>query len=286
MKVRSHAQQWLCRLSIQLLLLISESCQATCAHNDASVLQDAYLALGLGQLDLQQTPHVPCSCLCASKGNCAQSHEHAGIRIAYAALLPMWPPHQMAKTVIVQNCHHGLQYSGLEAYRMLSTGIPQKKLSIIMLMQGIKATRSKPNPYLYQALALMATELGYAEEARQWFMEGTKTLLVCSLRPVFLKHDGIIMPFVVCMQKQLAAGSQGLLAMAAAAVLHYSASLSSCSSSYCAVLTGLSLSVLTSASICKLDVYSMIMQHLSQAWVCSIVKNPGIGVLSCIGVLI
>ena len=54
-------------------------------------------------------------------------------------------------------------------------------------MQGIKATRSKPNPYLYQALALMATELGYTEEAREWFMEGTKTLLVCLFSPV-LNH--------------------------------------------------------------------------------------------------
>ena len=67
------------------------------------------------------------------------------------------------------------------------------KLSIITVMQGIKATRSRPNPYLYQALALMATELGYTEEAREWFMEGTKTLLVCSSSSIFLKHDGITM---------------------------------------------------------------------------------------------
>lgn len=45
-------------------------------------------------------------------------------------------------------------------------------------VQGIKATKSKPNSYLYQALALMATELNYTEEARQWFMEGTKTVMV------------------------------------------------------------------------------------------------------------
>ncbi|DBA72955.1 hypothetical protein WJX79_002845 [Trebouxia sp. C0005] len=44
-------------------------------------------------------------------------------------------------------------------------------------MKGIKATKSKPNSYLYQALALMATELNYTEEARQWFMEGTKTVM-------------------------------------------------------------------------------------------------------------
>jgi len=45
-------------------------------------------------------------------------------------------------------------------------------------VQGIKATKSRPNSYLYQALALMATELKYMEEARQWFMEGTKTVMV------------------------------------------------------------------------------------------------------------
>ena len=56
-----------------------------------------------------------------------------------------------------------------------------------MCMQGVKATRDKPNAYLYQALALMATELGYTEEARQWFTEGTKTLMVrCAWTPRLL----------------------------------------------------------------------------------------------------
>lgn len=61
-------------------------------------------------------------------------------------------------------------------------------------MQGIKATRSKPNPYLYQALALMAAELKYTEEAREWFMEGTKTLLVRFLSSClawFVNHNGL-----------------------------------------------------------------------------------------------
>ena len=49
-------------------------------------------------------------------------------------------------------------------------------------VQGIKATKSRPNSYLYQALALMATELKYTEEARQWFMEGTKTVMVSCQR--------------------------------------------------------------------------------------------------------
>ena len=33
----------------------------------------------------------------------------------------------------------------------------------------------------------MATELGYTEEAREWFMEGTKTLLVGSPSSNFLE---------------------------------------------------------------------------------------------------
>lgn len=70
----------------------------------------------------------------------------------------------------------------------------RSNLTCSIASQGIKATRSTPNPYLYQALALMATELGYTEEARQWFMEGTKTLLVCSFSCMLLKHDGIILP--------------------------------------------------------------------------------------------
>ena len=45
----------------------------------------------------------------------------------------------------------------------------------------MKATRANPNSYLYQALALMATELRYTKEAREWFMEGTKTIMVSKL---------------------------------------------------------------------------------------------------------
>ena len=48
----------------------------------------------------------------------------------------------------------------------------------VCVMQGIKATSSKPNSYLFQALALMATELKYTEEARQWYMQGTRTVMV------------------------------------------------------------------------------------------------------------
>ena len=49
--------------------------------------------------------------------------------------------------------------------------------------QGIRNTRSAPNPYLYQSLAVMAAELKRTEEARRWFMAGTRTLKVgpCTL---------------------------------------------------------------------------------------------------------
>lgn len=86
--------------------------------------------------------------------------------------------------------------------------------------QGIKATRSTPNPYLYQALALMATELGYTEEARQWFMEGTKTLLVCSLSCLLLKHDGIMVSStLICLRVACSCSSPGCSGKAAPAAL-------------------------------------------------------------------
>eukprot|EP00884_Botryococcus_braunii_P022420 jgi/Botrbrau1/8862/Bobra.50_2s0019.1 len=44
-------------------------------------------------------------------------------------------------------------------------------------MKGVIKTRSTPNPYLYQSLALLAGEMGYVEEARKWFREGTSTVL-------------------------------------------------------------------------------------------------------------
>lgn len=62
--------------------------------------------------------------------------------------------------------------------------------SSLLYVQGLKATRDKPNPYLYQALALMATELRYTEEARQWFLEGTKTIMVSLLMLLKLCHFG------------------------------------------------------------------------------------------------
>ncbi len=48
-----------------------------------------------------------------------------------------------------------------------------------MSQQGIQACRRQPqsqNAYLYNALAVMASELGRVEEARAWFEEGTRTL--------------------------------------------------------------------------------------------------------------
>ena len=45
-------------------------------------------------------------------------------------------------------------------------------------MQGIRATVAAPNPFIYLELAIMATELKYTEEARDWFMEGTKAIRV------------------------------------------------------------------------------------------------------------
>ena len=42
--------------------------------------------------------------------------------------------------------------------------------------RGLEATVSKPNPYLYQSLAVLAADLDRPEEARKWFRAGTKTL--------------------------------------------------------------------------------------------------------------
>ena len=44
------------------------------------------------------------------------------------------------------------------------------------MLQGIRATQERPNPFLYQSIAMLAGEMGYIEEARQWFREGTSTL--------------------------------------------------------------------------------------------------------------
>ena len=33
-----------------------------------------------------------------------------------------------------------------------------------------------PNPHLYQSIAVLAGEMGYLEEARRWFREGTRSI--------------------------------------------------------------------------------------------------------------
>ncbi len=42
--------------------------------------------------------------------------------------------------------------------------------------QGIRATEGMPNPHLFQSIAVLAGEMGYVEEARRWFREGTRTI--------------------------------------------------------------------------------------------------------------
>lgn len=42
----------------------------------------------------------------------------------------------------------------------------------------MKATSERPNPYLYQSLAVLAAEMGLVEESRKWFSKGTHTLVV------------------------------------------------------------------------------------------------------------
>jgi hypothetical protein len=46
----------------------------------------------------------------------------------------------------------------------------------LLCLQGIRATQERPNPHLYQAIAMLAGEMGYIDEARQWFREGTSSL--------------------------------------------------------------------------------------------------------------
>ena len=44
--------------------------------------------------------------------------------------------------------------------------------------QGIRKTQKQPNPFLYQSVAQLAADKGLVEEARNWFVRGTRTLTV------------------------------------------------------------------------------------------------------------
>lgn len=45
-------------------------------------------------------------------------------------------------------------------------------------LTGVQKTRTKPNPYLYQSLAVLAADLQRPDEARKWFQAGTGTPMV------------------------------------------------------------------------------------------------------------
>mmetsp|Transcript_19806 Transcript_19806/g.38373 ORF Transcript_19806/g.38373 Transcript_19806/m.38373 type:complete len:347 (+) Transcript_19806:61-1101(+) len=47
-----------------------------------------------------------------------------------------------------------------------------------LFIKGIKNTIGTPNPYLYQSLALTLEDMGEIEEARRWYIKGTKAQLV------------------------------------------------------------------------------------------------------------
>ena len=49
-------------------------------------------------------------------------------------------------------------------------------IKVLLCLQGIRETQERPNPHLYQAIAMLAGEMGYIDEARQWFREGTSSL--------------------------------------------------------------------------------------------------------------
>jgi hypothetical protein len=49
-------------------------------------------------------------------------------------------------------------------------------MQVILCLQGIRATQERPNPHLYLAIAELAGEMGYIDQARQWFREGTSSL--------------------------------------------------------------------------------------------------------------
>lgn len=41
-------------------------------------------------------------------------------------------------------------------------------------LKGIRQTTKRPNPFLYQSVAVLAGEMGLTAESRQWFKDATK----------------------------------------------------------------------------------------------------------------
>lgn len=53
---------------------------------------------------------------------------------------------------------------------------------VIGFSQGIRRTQKNPNPYLFQSVAQLASDMGLTEEARKWFQRGTRSFEVCQYR--------------------------------------------------------------------------------------------------------
>lgn len=88
----------------------------------------------------------------------------------------LWP---VRPYVLHQRCIHLYVCAGRTKISALQcSGQWYHYLCGMFLLQGVKKTRNRPNPYLYQSLAVLAGEMGYVEEARKWFREGTSCLPV------------------------------------------------------------------------------------------------------------
>ena len=42
-------------------------------------------------------------------------------------------------------------------------------------LKGIRKTANRPNPFLFQSVAVLAGEMGLTKESRKWFEEATRT---------------------------------------------------------------------------------------------------------------
>ena len=51
---------------------------------------------------------------------------------------------------------------------------------LVLGSQGVKKLQGAPNPHLYCSLAVLAGEMGFVEQARAWFKQGTSSVRVCN----------------------------------------------------------------------------------------------------------
>lgn len=156
------------------LLRDSEAVLRRCLELDPT---DGRPYVSLGKIYVLQRRYKEAAQL-YEQGAAATGGTNAFIWTAWALLATRQGNTQLARKLfdaaVVADASHAAAWHG---WGMMEKGLGNFTKARDLWVRGIRETRRRPNPYLYQSLAVLAAEMGVTEEARKWFRLGTDTLM-------------------------------------------------------------------------------------------------------------